>query len=64
MELDIQTAQDIYLQLLQAPHNKWRVKHQHVYCALRDGIAKECGLTAQVVQDTFEERAIKAKLAA
>lgn len=57
----LEVAEAVYAAMLNHPHDLWRVKNQHEYCALRDFIAKATGRTAEEVQNEFEERAAIAK---
>jgi len=50
-------AEIAYRALLTVPHVEWRVRHQPVYCELRDFIAKATGRDSQEVQDEFEAKA-------
>ena len=53
-----------YMELIEMPHGALRARQQSVMDALRDAIAFEMGHSSQFVQDTFEEMALKKRLAA
>jgi len=48
-----------YRDLLNHPHDEWRARAQRVYCDLRDALVALTGSSAQEVQETFEELALR-----
>lgn len=56
----LSAAELTYMALL-AIDGAWRVKNQHVYCALRDYIAAASGRDVEEVQNDFEARAALAR---
>ena len=57
----VAALESAYLILLSHRQDSWRISNQHVYCLLRDSIAKATGREAEDVQNSFEERAAIAK---
>ena len=62
-ELTLQALEAGYLLALQMPHDALRVRNQTTLCLLRDAIAEGSGRDSQEVQESFEEMALKMKLA-
>lgn len=49
---------DFYVKLLSLkPSDKFRIKHQALYAAIRDAISEECQVNPEIVQDHFEAHA-------
>lgn len=53
-----------YRDLLNHAHDEWRARAQRVYCDLRDAIAGLTGAEPQLVQETFEELALRQRFTA
>jgi hypothetical protein len=60
---ELEILKRAYIVLLQMPHGALRARNQYILCALRDAIAKETGIDAQTVQDSFESMALQLRMA-
>lgn len=57
--------QDVYAGILAInPSDPFRVFNQKLYCRLRDFISKSSGLSAETIQDIYEEKAASKALEA
>ena len=57
----LDVIKNTYKELLKIDNFTVRLQIQHVYCQLRDCIARETGQTQQETQEYYEQVAIKEK---
>lgn len=59
----VEILKDAYLKMLQMPFDKLRMDSQVTLCSLRDAIAIATGEDGQVIQERFEEQALRERIA-
>ncbi len=59
----VETLKDAYLKMLQMPFDRLRMDSQETLCSLRNAIAIATGEDGQVIQERFEEQALRERIA-
>lgn len=57
MITDAEFLESVYLALLKHPLDAWRAENQRLYCDVRNELADCLGVSAEEVQETYEDMA-------